>query len=60
MPVPKKRSSHTRGKKRRTHWKVTAPHLVSCPRCHHLMVPHRICPNCGYYKGKLYIKETEE
>ncbi|RKZ20896.1 50S ribosomal protein L32 [bacterium] len=55
MPVPKKRSSKTRGKKRRTHWKIKPPHLVECPRCHGYMLPHHVCPHCGYYKGKQVI-----
>ncbi|MCD6399943.1 50S ribosomal protein L32 [candidate division WOR-3 bacterium] len=60
MPVPKKRSSHTRGKKRRTGWKIKAPTLVRCPKCHEWMVPHRVCPHCGYYAGRLVVKQVEE
>lgn len=29
-----------------------APGLVQCPQCHELKRPHRVCPVCGYYKGK--------
>lgn len=60
MPVPKKRSSKTRGKKRRTHWKIDGHNLIECPHCHSLMRSHRVCPHCGYYKGKLVLKGLEE
>ena len=60
MALPKQKQSKTRGRKRRTHWKLSAPTLVECPRCHTLKLPHRVCPNCGYYKGKEIIKIEEK
>uniref|UniRef100_A0A7C4U7C9 Large ribosomal subunit protein bL32 n=1 Tax=candidate division WOR-3 bacterium TaxID=2052148 RepID=A0A7C4U7C9_UNCW3 len=60
MGVPKKRVSRTRAKKRRTHYTLKAPTLVECPKCHELMQPHRVCPHCGYYNGKLVVKEVKE
>ena len=52
MAVPKKRTSKTRKRKRRTHWKLRAKSIVECSNCTELILPHRICPECGYYKGK--------
>ncbi|MCK9594173.1 MAG: 50S ribosomal protein L32 [Candidatus Omnitrophica bacterium] len=52
MPLPKQRHSHTRGKKRRTHWKVIPAGLIACPQCKSLKRPHRVCPVCGNYDGK--------
>ncbi|HHX76977.1 MAG TPA: 50S ribosomal protein L32 [Firmicutes bacterium] len=52
MAVPKRRTSSTSRDKRRTHWKLTIPGLVECPQCHELKLPHRVCLNCGFYKGK--------
>lgn len=60
MPVPKKRTSSTRGRKRRTHWKIETKTLIECPHCHSFMRPHRVCPSCGYYKGRLILKKVEE
>lgn len=60
MALPKQKQSKTRGKKRRTHWKLSFPGLITCPHCHSLKLPHRICRNCGYYKGKEVIKIKEE
>jgi large subunit ribosomal protein L32 len=58
MPVPKRRVSKTRKRQRRAHWKIAAPGLVKCPKCDEFMVPHRACPQCGYYKNRKVI-ETE-
>lgn len=58
MPVPKKRVSRTRRDKRRTHKKLVALSLAECPECKEAVLPHRICPSCGFYKGKAVI-ETE-
>jgi len=49
MPVPKRRHSKSRGRKRRTHWKLEPPALDICPQCHEPKQPHRVCPNCGFY-----------
>ena len=51
MPLPKRQHSKTRGRKRRTHWKVTFGALRKCPECSKPALPHRVCPFCGFYKG---------
>lgn len=56
MAVPKNKVSKARRDKRRANWKLTAPNLVECPQCKALKLPHRVCPNCGQYKGKEVIK----
>jgi large subunit ribosomal protein L32 len=52
MAVPKQKTSKTRKRKRRTHKKLEAPNLVECNECHELKMPHRVCPECGHYKGR--------
>ena len=62
MPVPKRRHSKSRGRKRRTHWKLKVSQWVECSHCHQLKLPHTVCPHCGFYKGKEIIvvnKKTE-
>lgn len=56
MALPKRRHSITRGRKRRTHWKIDLPQTVICPQCKQKKLPHRICPYCGYYNGKEVVK----
>jgi len=29
-----------------------APQLGVCAQCGARVVPHRVCPACGYYKGR--------
>jgi len=59
MAVPKKKVSKQRKRKRRTHYKASAPSLVPCPRCGDPKLPHRVCPTCGTYRGE-QIVEVEE
>lgn len=46
---PKNKSSKGRRDKRRANWKMSAPTLVKCSKCGELMMPHRVCKNCGSY-----------
>ncbi|MBE7026132.1 MAG: 50S ribosomal protein L32 [Ruminococcaceae bacterium] len=59
MAVPKGKVSKARRDKRRANWKLEAPNLVKCPNCQELTMPHRVCGNCGFYKGREVIKVAE-
>jgi large subunit ribosomal protein L32 len=59
MAVPKRRHSRTRGKKRRTHWKLAQPAVNVCGHCNSPKRPHRICTNCGYYDGEEIVEPRE-
>ena len=59
MAVPAIKVSKTRGRKRRTHYKISEKTVTSCPKCGEAVKPHRVCPSCGSYKGKDIIS-TEE
>jgi large subunit ribosomal protein L32 len=52
MAVPKQKQSHARTSKRRAQHKITPPRLQSCPQCHSPVLPHRVCPTCGHYRGR--------
>lgn len=52
MANPKRKFSKARTRKRRAAWKLTAVSLSVCPQCHQPKQPHRLCPTCGYYRGK--------
>jgi large subunit ribosomal protein L32 len=62
MAVPKRRQSHARKNKRRSQYKIKKIQYIDCPKCHSPKLPHRVCPNCGYYKDKVVAppKEKEE
>ena len=55
MAVPKKKTSHARRDQRRAHHALKGPNLVVCPNCDEPRIPHRVCPNCGFYKGRTVI-----
>jgi len=68
MAVPKRHTNKSHRDQKRMHIFIKHPTLVKCPRCGHLILPHTVCPNCGYYKGekvidvlkKLNTKERKE
>ncbi len=57
MPNPKHRFSKQRTAKRRTHHKAEVPTTALCSNCGAPVLYHRVCPECGYYKGKLAIEK---
>ena len=59
MPNPKRRYSKTRTAKRRTHDALDPVPAGVCPQCHEAKAPHKVCPHCGYYKGR-QVREVEE
>jgi len=59
MPLPKRRHSNARTRKRRSHDALSVPNLVECPNCHERKLPHRACPACGYYRGREVVKRDE-
>jgi len=60
MGVPKRRHSKTRKNMRRAQQKISAPGFILCPQCHEPKQPHRVCPECGYYKDKEVIASGNE
>lgn len=54
MGVPKKRTSKMRRDRRRAanNKLKSAVQLNPCPNCGTSVMPHRVCPSCGFYKGK--------
>lgn len=54
--VPKRKTSKAKAKSRKNHWKLTAKNTSKCPNCSSPKLPHRVCPSCGYYKGKQIIE----
>jgi large subunit ribosomal protein L32 len=55
MAVPKKKTSSARRDQRRAHHALAGPRLVTCPNCGQPHVPHRVCRECGYYKGRTAV-----
>lgn len=60
MAVPQRRTSKTKKRMRRTHLKLKAKTVVSCPNCGEVIQPHRACTKCGFYKGKNVLNKEEK
>lgn len=58
MGVPKRRMSKMRLRTRKASWRPKAPGLSACAQCGAKVVPHRVCPSCGYYKGRQVVSKT--
>ena len=57
MAHPKRKTSKTRRDKRRTHVKAEQPTIASCSNCGAPVLYHRVCQECGYYKGKPVVEK---
>ncbi len=51
MAVPRHKLSRNKKGQRRSHDSLTARKRSLCPRCNAEKLPHRVCSNCGHYKG---------
>ncbi len=61
MAVPFRRTSKTKKRMRRNgNYTVSANNTIKCPNCGEAIRPHRVCPNCGSYKGKTVVETVEE
>ena len=58
MAHPKRKISKQRRNTRRTHYKASVPTIASCSNCGSAVEYHRVCPECGYYRGKQAIEKT--
>ncbi|MBC7912401.1 MAG: 50S ribosomal protein L32, partial [Pyrinomonadaceae bacterium] len=44
----------------RAHDALRAPQTSICPNCQEPRMPHRVCPKCGFYKGREIIQVEQE
>ncbi len=60
MALPKRKISRTRGRKRRAHDALKRAGRTLCAHCQASKLPHRICPNCGFYRGREVVSQETE
>jgi large subunit ribosomal protein L32 len=60
MAVPKRKMSKSRKRLRRGHHSGAGMRTQACPRCSSPKLPHRVCPTCGYYRGKKAVEVGDE
>jgi large subunit ribosomal protein L32 len=59
-PLPKRKTSYGRRDRRRAHDALNPPKLVACPDCGAPTLPHRVCPSCGFYRGRQVVEIKKE
>jgi large subunit ribosomal protein L32 len=59
MPLPKRRFSRARRDKRRLQIHLKVPSLTACSQCGVKILSHRLCPSCGYYRGRRLLAVAE-
>ena len=61
MGNPARKTCSTRRDSRRAQtMKMSLPGIVECPQCHDMKLAHRVCKNCGYYKGIEVVVAAQE
>lgn len=60
MAHPKHKISKQRRNKRRTHDHAAVPTLSTCSNCGATIIYHRVCPECGHYRGRQIIEKSAE
>jgi len=60
MAVPKRRTSKAKRNQRRAHDALGTPPRSSCPQCGEPKLPHRVCANCGTYRGREVVQTDED
>lgn len=60
MAVPFRRTSKMKKAVRRSHLALSVPNMVVCSNCGELTLSHKVCANCGYYKGKLVVAPKQK
>ena len=57
MAVPKRKTGRARTHSRRSsNDRIDAPSRSVCPQCGEVKLPHRVCPNCGFYKNREVVE----
>jgi large subunit ribosomal protein L32 len=59
-PQPKRKTAPSKRDRRRSQDALVAANLVACSNCGEMRLPHRVCPNCGHYKGREVIEVKKE
>lgn len=60
MAVPKKKTSKPRTHMRRSHDRLSVPGQSTCATCGATKAPHRVCPDCGHYRGRQIFQVERE
>ncbi len=60
MAHPKRRTSKSKKKMRRSHHALLEKAISVCSYCGEMLISHRVCSECGYYNGRPVLKSAED
>jgi len=60
MGLPSKRRTKQQKRERSSHFALVDKTLTACSHCKRKILPHRVCPHCGYYRGRMVVKMTSK
>jgi large subunit ribosomal protein L32 len=60
MAVPKKKTSRSKTRMRRSHRALRRVLPGTCEQCGSARESHRACPECGFYRGRQIFVVAEE
>ena len=60
MSTQKQRHTKGRRDRARVHHQIKPKKLVECSNCKAEILPHIVCPKCGYYKGKEVVNTLKK
>ena len=55
MALPKRKTSKSRVRSRKSSQTLSIIKAQACPQCGAPQRPHRVCPSCGFYRGRQVI-----
>lgn len=58
MAVQQNKKSRSKKGMRRAHHALVAPNIILCPNCKAPSLSHVVCPTCGTYKGRQYLRKS--
>ena len=60
MAVPKRKKSKSKIRSRKSSHKKQYAEVKPCPQCGSPQQSHRVCPSCGYYRGRQVLTVEAE
>ena len=60
MAHPKRRTSKSKKRMRRSHNALHDKALSVCSYCGEPIISHRVCSECGHYKGRPVLKSADD
>ena len=52
MGLPRQRKTKSATAQNRSHRALKKINLAKCKNCHMAVMPHEVCRNCGFYRGR--------